>query len=53
MKTKAEVHALKTNWAADPIWCLAETEGFEEHADELQEYSNAMIEKWEHENPWK
>lgn len=37
-KTPAEIAALKRNWLADPCWDIEDTEGFEAHRDELQEW---------------
>ena len=35
MKTKQELDDLKANWKADPCWDIEDTEGFEEHREEL------------------
>ncbi len=35
MKTRAEIDELILAWRADPEWELEETEGFEDHKDEL------------------
>lgn len=34
-KTRAEIDELILSWREDPAWELEETEGFEEHKDEL------------------
>lgn len=38
MKTRAEIEALKFQWTEDPCWDLEETDGFENHREELREY---------------
>ncbi len=38
MKTEAEVENLKAKWVDDPCWNIEETQGFEEHKDELLAY---------------
>ena len=35
-KTRAEIDELILSWREDPAWELEETEGFEEHKDELR-----------------
>lgn len=35
MKTKEEIDELKSQWLADGIWDIEDTEGFEEHRKEL------------------
>ena len=35
MKTQDEIQALKDNWVKDPCWDIEETDGFEDHHDEL------------------
>ena len=47
MKTKQEIDDLKANWKADPCWDIADTEGFEEHAEELQAYQDELERKSE------
>lgn len=34
-KTNDEIEALKQNWMKDPCWDIEDTEGFEEHKEEL------------------
>ncbi len=46
MKTEEEVHYLKANWQADPIWNIEETEGFEEHRAELLAFRLKCEENW-------
>ena len=47
MKTVAEVHELKRQWLADPCWDIEETEGFEEHREELLSFRMAAEKRWE------
>ncbi len=35
MATQEEIQRLKESWKKDPIWDIEDTEGFEEHHDEL------------------
>lgn len=46
MATREEIEKLKEAWKFDPIWDLAETEGFEEHAEELAAYQAEMEAYW-------
>ena len=46
MKTKQEVEALKENWLQDSCWNLADTEGFEDHHDELLAFQKEWEQKW-------
>lgn len=47
MATKEEVEKLKASWSKDPIWDIEETEGFEEHREELKFFHQEMKAKWE------
>jgi len=38
MKTAEEIEALKLEWASDPCWDLEDTEGFEDHREDLLAY---------------
>jgi len=38
MKTREEVENLKANWREDPCWNIEDTQGFNEHKDELLAY---------------
>lgn len=38
MATREQIDDLKRQWRADPCWDIEETEGFEEHREELREY---------------
>jgi hypothetical protein len=44
-KTNEEIEALKLNWAKDPCWDIEDTEGFEEHREELI--------AWRKDHEWK
>jgi hypothetical protein len=46
MKTEQEVKALKENWSHDPCWDIEDTEGFEEHREELKEYRYEQQAQW-------
>ena len=46
MKTQAELKALKDNWLHDPCWDIEDTEGFEEHKDELKEFRLDKEREW-------
>jgi hypothetical protein len=45
-KTRDEIQALMDNWKRDPVWDLAQTEGFEAHSKELAEYQAQMEAGW-------
>lgn len=47
MKTKEEVEKLKADWRYDPIWEIEDTEGFEEHREELIAYRKEMEALWD------
>lgn len=42
-KTRAEIDALISNWKADPIWDIEDTDGFEAHRDELLAVHEAYL----------
>lgn len=46
MKTEEEVRELKANWQADPIWDIEDTEGFEDHKDELLAFRQKCEDAW-------
>jgi hypothetical protein len=48
-KTREEIEALKENWRADPCWDIEDTEGFEEHHDELLAYRHEVQAEWQRE----
>jgi hypothetical protein len=48
MKTEEEVRALKAKWQADPrFWDIEDTEGFEEHREELIAFRDWCREGWD------
>ena len=47
MATALEVQKLKNSWRADPCWDIEDTEGFEDHREELLAYSQECHDKWE------
>lgn len=47
MKTTEEIQELKIAWRNDPIWDIEDTEGFEEHYDELLTYRKRVEQKRE------
>jgi hypothetical protein len=52
MATNDEIERLKHNWLGDPCWDIEETEGFEEHKEELiafRKQHEAEVEKRLHE----
>lgn len=49
-KTRQEVEDLKQQWLSDPCWDIKHTEGFEAHARELSDFSEAMWAKWSQED---
>lgn len=38
MKTEEELNELKSAWLFDPIWDIEDTEGFEDHTEELKAF---------------
>jgi len=46
IKTREEVEELKAAWANDPIWDIEDTEGFEEHHDELLAFRKEWETEW-------
>nr|WP_320022073.1 hypothetical protein [uncultured Draconibacterium sp.] len=46
MKTQEEIDRLKQDWQHDPCWDIEETEGFEEHKDELLRYRKKCEKEW-------
>lgn len=46
MKTQDEVEELKRAWSKEPIWDIADTEGFEDYAKELEEFQNHKETQW-------
>jgi len=46
MATESELIQLKRNWKADPCWDIWETEGFEDHTEELRLFQVLMEKQW-------
>lgn len=46
MKTLEEIQELKIAWRNDPVWDIEDTEGFEDHYDELLAYRRKVEQKW-------
>lgn len=46
MKTRAEIDELIIAWRDDPAWELEETEGFEDHKDELLAFRLKCEAEW-------
>lgn len=46
MKTQEEIESLKESWKYDPIWDIEETEGFEDHKEELSSFRKECQEIW-------
>jgi len=46
MKTRAEIDALKRNWYDDPCWDIYDSEGFEDHYNELFDYQTECEREW-------
>ena len=46
MKTQEQVTMLIHNWLSDPCWNIEDTEGFEEHYEDLKAYRLGMEATW-------
>lgn len=46
MATRDEIEKLKESWLKDPHWEIEDTEGFEEHREELLAYHDQMRVQW-------
>jgi len=49
-KSFYEVKTLKENWKGDPCWDIENTEGFEDHKQELLDYRLGMEASWKKKN---
>jgi len=47
MEQRRKLEALKDSWSKDPCWDIEETEGFEEHKEELLAFRKETEAKWE------
>jgi hypothetical protein len=45
-QTKEEIQTLKDSWMKDPCWDIEETEGFEEHVEELLAFRKEKEAEW-------
>lgn len=46
-KTNEELQALKDNWRKDPNWDIEDTEGFEDHAEDLIAFRKEQELEWQ------
>jgi hypothetical protein len=46
MKTPQEIEKLKHAWCCDPCWDIEDTEGFEDHKEELKAYREKCEAEW-------
>jgi hypothetical protein len=46
MATIEELESLKRDWLNDPCWDIEDTEGFEDHREELLMFSDQEHQKW-------
>lgn len=46
MATQEQIEQLKANWKSDPCWDIQDTEGFEEHRQELVDFATAVHNEW-------
>lgn len=49
MATEKAIQELKECWESDPTWDIEDSEGFEEHWDELLKYRLEKEDQWERE----
>ncbi len=47
MATTKEIEDLKSSWESDPCWDIEDTEGFEDHYDELLAFHHRKILEWQ------
>ena len=48
-KTRSEIDKLKRDWLSDPCWDIYDTEGFEDHIEELKSFQKECEKKWQQE----
>ncbi len=46
MKPQQDIQELKAQWLYDPCWDIEETEGFEDHRDELKAFAEEKEAEW-------
>ena len=47
MATQEQIEKLKADWRNDPCWDIEDTEGFEDHKEELLAYRKQVKAEWE------
>jgi hypothetical protein len=47
MATQNQINDLKANWLKDPCWDIENTEGFEDHEEELLSYRKEVEAEWD------
>ena len=47
VKTREQIEELKAQWLADPCWDIEETEGFEQHKEELLKFRLETERRWQ------
>ncbi len=50
IRSADDIQNLKRSWVNDPCWDIEDTEGFEDHYDELKSYRLEMKAKWDAEH---
>lgn len=46
MKSFSEIEELKSQWESDPCWDIEDTEGFEDHEEELKFHRKQKEVEW-------
>jgi hypothetical protein len=46
-KTREEIDALKESWMRDPCWDIEQSEGFEDHQEELLSFRMQKVAQWQ------
>lgn len=46
VKTAEDIERLKRSWERDPIWDIEDTEGFEDHREELLAFRKECESRW-------
>jgi len=50
MKTPQEIEKLKNDWIYDPCWDIEDTDGFEDHREELLAFAEKQRAQWKEKN---
>jgi hypothetical protein len=45
--TREDIQNLKASWRADPCWDIEDTEGFEDHKEELLQFRHDCERRWQ------